>query len=158
MSPYVDALDRRGVPAVAIDLPHGNATRAVPAYRTTSGADQRDVVGGRSYGGRVASLLAAESDVCGVLLISYPLHRPGGSEWQDRTSHWPRIRCPVLLLSGDSDPFAQIPLLRAAVRQLKQGELVVFPGAGHGITEALDEAMDRAAEWFKGLRVAADAR
>ena len=76
------------------------------------------VVGGQSFGGRVASLAAAEpgAPYAALVLFSYPLHPPGSPEKAEaRTSHWPQIRCPVLLLSGESDPFAKIDLLRAAV-------------------------------------------
>ena len=58
--------------------------------------------------------------------FSYPLHPPGGPERTDaRIAHWPAIRCPVLLLSGESDPFARIDLLRASVGTLAQR------GTGH---------------------------
>ena len=73
-------------------------------------------VGGHSFGGRVASLAAAEPDApyAALVLFSYPLHPPGAPERTEaRIAHWPSIRCPVLLLSGESDPFARIELLRA---------------------------------------------
>ena len=79
------------------------------------------VVGGHSFGGRVASLAAAEPDApyAALVLFSYPFHPPGQPERTDaRIAHWPSIACPVLLLSGESDPFAQIDLLRAAVHLL----------------------------------------
>src|SRR5438874_1064776 len=77
-----------------------------PVYLRQSGIGADVVVGGRSYGGRVASLAAAapENEFGGLLLFAYPLHRPGFRE-QLRTEHWPRIRCPVLLIQGESDPF-----------------------------------------------------
>ena len=151
MRPYVERLERHGVPATAIELRTARAEKAVAEYRSASGAGAEDVIGGRSFGGRVASLLAAELQVAGVLLISYPLHAPGRTNWQERTAHWSRIACPVLLLSGDADPFAQPALLKAAVRQLRSAELVSFPRAGHGLTEVLDDAMEKAAEWFRSL-------
>jgi predicted alpha/beta-hydrolase family hydrolase len=152
MKPYVEGLRRRGISATAITLPKGKAERAVPTYKSASRADATVVIGGRSFGGRVASLVAAEMPVAGLLLISYPLHAPGRTNWQERTEHWPRIECPVLLLAGDADPFAQPSFLRQAVKQLRDAELAMFPGAGHGLTEALDAAMDRAADWLARLR------
>jgi uncharacterized protein len=152
MRPYVDGLRRRGVDASAIELPKGKAERAVPAYLSASRAGPDVVIGGRSYGGRVASLLAAETPVGGLLLISYPLHAPGRTNWEERTAHWPQIECPVLLLAGDADPFAQPGFLRQAVKQLRFAELVTFPGAGHGLMEALEPALDRAADWIGRLR------
>jgi uncharacterized protein len=152
MKPYVERLRRRGIDAGAITLPKGKAERAVPVYKSAARADAKVVIGGRSFGGRVATLLAAEMPVAGLLLISYPLHAPGRTNWEERTAHWSRIECPVLLLSGDADPFAQPSFLRQAVKQLRSAELAMFPGAGHGLTEVLDEAMDRAAEWLARLR------
>ena len=75
-------------------------------------------VGGQSYGGRVASLAAAEpdTDYAALVLFSFPLHAPGSpGKAAERTSHLPAIRCPVLFLPGDADPFARMDLLRAAV-------------------------------------------
>lgn len=84
------------------------------------------------------------------MLVCYPLHPPGGSErWDERTAHWPRIECPVLLLSGDRDPFARIGLLREAVGRLRRPELVVYPGLGHGIGPVFEEALDRVADFMK---------
>ena len=72
--------------------------------------------------------------------FSYPLHPPGGPERTDaRIAHWPAIRCPVLLLSGESDPFARIELLRASVGLLANAELVTYPRLGHTLKPVLDD-------------------
>jgi pimeloyl-ACP methyl ester carboxylesterase len=70
-----------------------------------------------------------------------------------RTIHWPRIRCPVLLLSGEADPFARIELLRAAVPLLRDAELHTYPRLGHSLKPVLDDALNRAAAFLQ--RVAA---
>lgn len=63
------------------------------------------VVGGRSYGGRMASMAVADGlAVAGLLLLSYPLHPPGKPE-RLRTEHLPAIGVPTLFLSGERDPF-----------------------------------------------------
>jgi hypothetical protein len=111
-------------------------------------------VGGQSYGGRVASLAAAEpdTDYAALVLFSYPLHAPGSPERAaERTSHWPKIRCPVLLLSGDADPFARMALLRAAVPLLRDAELVTYPGLGHTLRPVLEDALDRTARFLEAL-------
>lgn len=154
MRPHVDGLARRGLAAQAVALPKGKAERAVPIYRAALGNvdPSRAVIGGHSYGGRVASLLVAEVPVAGLLLLSYPLHAPGRQEsWDERTEHWSRIECPVLLLSGESDPFASIELLRQAVRRLRSAELVTYPRVGHGIGPVLDDALDKIAQFVAGL-------
>jgi len=88
----------------------------------------------------------------GLLLLSYPLHPPGKPEqWRERTAHWSRIRCPVLLISGDRDQFARIDLLQGAVNQLPRHEVHVLPGAGHVFRRELDQALDIAARWLSTL-------
>ncbi len=115
MRPWTDGLTKRGFAAEPVQLPRGSAERAIPVYRRR--ATQRDD-GDRwtVVGGRVASLLAAEETPAGLVLLCYPLHRPGHPETvAERTAHWPHVSCPVLLLSGERDPFARIELLRTAV-------------------------------------------
>ena len=159
MRPWVEALAVRGIGARAIDLPKGRAERAVPVFgEAIAAGGGRVVAGGHSFGGRVASLAVAnrlrsgEAGVEALLLLSFPLHHPGHPEaWRDRVAHWPELQLPVLLLSGESDPFARLGLLREAVRLLPDGELVTYPRVGHGLAPVLDDAADRAAEFIHGL-------
>jgi uncharacterized protein len=148
MRPYVTALERRGFTARAIDLPRSNAERAIPIFMQK--VEAGSIAGGHSYGGRVASMAAVQVDYAALILLSYPLHRPGHPD-ERRTEHWPKIRCPVLLLSGESDPFARIDLLRSSIRLLPQAELVTFPGVGHGLLPVIDQAMDRVASFARAL-------
>jgi len=140
-------LTARGLEVRLVELPRGRAERAVPVYRrAVEEAERPPIIGGHSFGGRVASLLAAELPPAALVLLSYPLHAPGRQPtWEERTSHWPRIDCPVLLLSGESDPFAEIALLRRAITQLSDATLITYPGVGHGLGPELDDALDRVA-------------
>lgn len=154
LRPHVDGLRKRGIETTAIDIPKGKAERAAAAYRERAGETGDLVIGGHSYGGRVASLLAAEPDIelAGLVLLSYPLHRPGGPEWEPRTRHWESIRCPVLFLSGESDPFARIDLLRQAVAErLPSARLATYPRVGHGLAAVLDEALDELQSFMGAL-------
>lgn len=158
MRPHVDGLAERGIASTAIDLPLRKAEKAVPVYREhVEAADEpvgQLVISGQSYGGRVASLLAAEPEPsCAALIcFSYPLHRPGQPDWEVRSSHWPDIDVPVLLLSGESDPFARIELLRRAVdERLPVARLVTYPKVGHSLKSVLPDALDQAAAFVREL-------
>ena len=155
MTPFVEGLRARGVGATAIDLPRRRAEDALPAFHLVVPRSADVVVGGHSYGGRVASLAAAESDApyAALVLFSYPLHPPGAPDkTAARIAHWPRIRCPVLLLTGESDPFARIELLRAAVPTLGgTAELVTYPRLGHTLRPVLDDVLERTAAFLATL-------
>ena len=87
--------------------------------------------------------------ISALVCFSYPLHPPGSPDRTDaRIAHWPAIRCPVLLLSGESDPFARIDLLRRNVALLPHGELVTYPRLGHTLKPVLDDALDRTAAFL----------
>lgn len=150
MKPYVDGFKRRGLDAKAIDLPRGSAERAVPVFIKAAGRGHEVVGGGQSFGGRVASMAAVEADFGGLVLFSYPLHRPGFPD-QLRTQHLPTIKCPVLFLSGDRDPFARLDLLERWVQVVPHAKLVIFPGQGHGLLAVLDQALDVAADFIKAI-------
>jgi uncharacterized protein len=154
MRPWTNALAERGFEATPVQLPRSSAERAMPAFREAAPPGPTTVIGGHSFGGRVASLLAAEDEYAGLVLMSYPLHRPGHPETVDaRTEHWARIACPVLVLSGESDPFARIARLRDAVPRLPAGELVTYPGVRHGLNAVREDALDRIAAWLAKLAV-----
>jgi predicted alpha/beta-hydrolase family hydrolase len=148
MKPYVVGFQRRGIDAVAVDLPRGGAEKAVPVFIKTSGQGHEVVGGGQSFGGRVASMATLEADFGGLVLFSYPLHRPGYPD-QLRTEHWPRIKCPTLFMSGDRDPFAGIDLLKQKIKLIPDARLVVFKGQGHGLLAVLDEALDVATDFIE---------
>ncbi len=163
MAPFVAGLEARGVPSVAVNLPKRRAEDAVPAWRAAvpdrggGGGPRRIAVGGHSYGGRVASLAAADpgTEYAALVLFSYPLHPPGAPErTAARIAHWPAIRCPVLLLSGEADPFARIALLRAAVPLLTTAELVTYPRLGHTLKPVLGDVLDRVAAFLRSVEAA----
>lgn len=73
------------------------------------------ILGGRSMGGRAASMLAAEAYPCdGLLLLAYPLHPPGQPE-KLRGAHLSAIKVPVLCFNGTRDDFCRRDLMEAAV-------------------------------------------
>ena len=95
----------------------------------------RVLLGGQSYGGRQASMLAAEEPALadGLLLLSYPLHPPGKPD-QLRTKHLPKIQAPALFVSGSQDPFGSPSEMQAALRLIPAPVwfLLIEP-AGHDL-------------------------
>lgn len=76
---------------------------AVVAHTRAKLAPDILIIGGRSMGGRAASMLAADGlDANGLLLLAYPLH-PAGKPEQLRDAHLPGIRLPVLCINGTRD-------------------------------------------------------
>jgi predicted alpha/beta-hydrolase family hydrolase len=153
MRPWIAGLAGLGYEARYVPLPKGKAERALPVYREAAPTGDDVVIGGQSFGGRVASLIAQDGGYGGLILLCYPLHRPGHPDTAaERTAHWPRISCPVLLLSGESDPFARVELLREAVGQLPSATLATYPGIGHGLDRVREDALSRIAEWLARIR------
>jgi hypothetical protein len=151
MKPYVDGFKKRSIDAIAVDLPRGAAEKAVPVFIKASGRGEQVIGGGQSFGGRVASMAAVEADFGGLVLFSYPLHRPGFTD-ELRIAHLSAIRCPTLFLSGDRDPFAKVELLEKHVKLVPRSRLVIFKGQGHGLLAVLDEALDVAADFIEKIR------
>jgi predicted alpha/beta-hydrolase family hydrolase len=159
MAPWVDGLRARGIEAHALELPKRKAEDTVAAFEAQVPDEPGAVIGGHSFGGRVASLAVAGVRVpfaavrvnpyVGLVCLSYPLHRPGGPETADaRMAHWPAIEVPALLLSGTSDPFARIDLLEAAMPRLPDGRLVTYPKLGHGLLPMREDVLERMATFL----------
>jgi dienelactone hydrolase len=151
LSAHESGLRTRGFEVELLALPKGTAERAMPIYLAAlEGGAADTIIGGQSFGGRVASLIAPAVQPAALVLFSYPLHAPGRREaWDDRTAHWPRITCPVLLLSGESDPFADLTLLRQAVPRLPRATLITYARQGHSLSGVLDAALDEVAAFIR---------
>ena len=121
------------------------------------------IIGGRSMGGRAASMMAAENFNCdGLLLFAYPLHPPGHPE-KLRDAHLASITVPVLCFNGTRDPFITRELMESVLKKVKtRWEMHWVEGADHsfhvpkssGKTDAhvLEEMGDVTREWISKLR------
>lgn len=86
---------------------------------------------GRSMGGRMASYLVAGGYPCdGLMFFAYPLHPPGKPD-QQRKDHLPKIKVPMLFISGSRDAFATLELLEPVVKT-SRAKLHLIEGADHG--------------------------
>lgn len=145
-------LAEHGYLVVRPDLPYRAAGRSTPplaeksvpgfnnifaSAREQFGPDALWVVGGRSYGGRVASMAVAGGlDAAGLLLYSYPLHRPGNSS-EPRVAHWPQILIPSLFLEGTRDPFCDLEVFNRHLLELGlKARVHVVEGGDHSLRVA----------------------
>ncbi len=138
-----------GVTVLRLDLPFRRERPHGPPMRGSAERDQQGIrravealkrmapgpvfMGGHSYGGRQASMLAAEEPglVEGLLLLSYPLHPPKQRE-QLRTTHFPKLQTPALFVSGTRDGFGTVEEISAAVKLISaKTRLLTIEGAGH---------------------------
>lgn len=149
-----EALAARGLLVLRCDLPFRQARPHGPPSPAGAARDRaglraavealartglrRVAVGGHSYGGRQASLLAAEdpSVARALLLLAYPLHppkRPG----ELRVSHFQKLRTPALFVHGTADPFGSVAELRGALTLISAPTtLHLEPGVGHDLGAA----------------------
>ncbi|MER7797964.1 alpha/beta family hydrolase [Microbacterium sp. NPDC096154] len=131
-----------GVTVIRFNFPYAEAGRRMPGRPADAIATWRAAVvraaaeglpvwaAGKSYGGRMASMAAAEGGfpVEGLAYLGYPLHAPGRPE-KPRAEHLPHVVQPQLFVEGDLDPFIQ-PLAQ--------------------FREALASCQDAAVEWVEG--------
>jgi predicted alpha/beta-hydrolase family hydrolase len=112
--PYLEAGRRSpDTPAAAVA-----AWRAAVEQAASRAKGGTVAVGGKSYGGRMASVAVAEGmPAAGLVFLGYPLHPPGKPE-RIRDEHLYEIRVPMLFLQGGGDPFANPELLAGVVKKL----------------------------------------
>jgi len=92
-------------------------------------------LGGHSYGGRQATMLAAADAALtdGRLAFSYPLHPPRSAS-QLRTNHFPKLRTPTLFVHGSRDPFGSPQEMKAALKLIPaETSLIIIEGATHDL-------------------------
>lgn len=153
-----DGVARSGHLVVRANLPFREAGRRSPpradrgvgplravfeAAREAVGPRRAWAAGGKSYGGRVASMAAAEGlEVAGLVFYGYPLH-PAGKPEQLRVEHWSRLRVPCLFLQGSADPMCDLDVLEANLRKLgRRAEVKVVEGGDHSLNVTARRAPD----------------
>jgi hypothetical protein len=150
MSLMADLLAQRGVATARFEFAYMAARRSSgkkrppprgdllqPEYETAIAAARntwptaRLAIGGKSLGGRVASLVAnhlhARGDVMALVCLGYPFHPPGKPD-ELRTTHLLDLGCPTLIVQGERDPFGK----RAEVEALTLSPSITLHWAGDG--------------------------
>jgi predicted alpha/beta-hydrolase family hydrolase len=136
---------------------------AVATHARREAGPRRLLLGGRSMGGRAASMLTADGFACdGLLLLAYPLH-PAGQPEKLRAAHLARIAVPVLCVNGTRDALCRRDLMEEAIRPLgRRWTMHWLEGADHGFhvlarsgrtdAEALGEMADAWRAWDAGFK------
>jgi uncharacterized protein len=134
LTTVADALAAAKIPSLRFNFPYKAAGRRAPdrapvleaalreavanlAQRAKLGPE-RIVLGGRSMGGRIGSMVAADDGALGLVLLGYPLHPPGRAA-QLRVEHFSRLRMPALFVSGTRDAFGSPEELKREAKKLK---------------------------------------
>jgi hypothetical protein len=120
LTTVADALAAAKVPSLRFNFPYKAAGRRAPdrppvleaavreaaaeLARAAKVPLERVILGGRSMGGRIGSMVAADDGALGLVLLGYPLHPPGKATHL-RVEHFPRLRMPALFVSGTRDAF-----------------------------------------------------
>jgi predicted alpha/beta-hydrolase family hydrolase len=175
MAAFADGLAERGHTTLRFNFPYKEAGKKAPdprprleatvraaadALRAQRGAG-RLVIGGKSMGGRMASLVAAAGYACdGLVFLGYPLHAAGRRDLRDE--HLARVSPPMLFVEGTRDPLCDLALLRPVLSRLgSRAALHVIDGGDHSlavpksakrsIQSVYDEALAAIDTWLRAL-------
>ena len=145
------ALEREGIGTIRFEFPYMQKRRqdgkkrppdrepvlleyfsgVIDRVRAELGSTSLILVGGKSMGGRMASILAGRrDDIDGVICFGYPFHPPGKLDrW--RTAHFRDLNCPILVLQGTRDPFGKPDELADHQQELEAIDLRWLEGGNH---------------------------
>jgi predicted alpha/beta-hydrolase family hydrolase len=168
LTTVADALADAKIPTLRFNFPYKEAGRRSPDRPPVLEASVREaaaelsrlgkvpperlVLGGRSMGGRICSVVAASDGALGLALLGYPLHPPGNAD-KLRVEHFAKLRMPVLFASGTRDAFGTPEELERHAKAIKgrvtfhwidTGDHGFKPLKSSGITP--QEALDSVAE------------
>jgi predicted alpha/beta-hydrolase family hydrolase len=156
--PYMEARRGTGRRGGAPDREPALRQRWMDVLGELRGAS-RLAIGGKSMGGRIASLIADESGAHALVCLGYPFHPPGRPD-RLRTKHLAALTTPALILQGTRDPFGSPEEVREyalspsiSLVWIEDGDHSFKPRASSGRTEAgnLDEAVVAVAGFLRNL-------
>jgi uncharacterized protein len=124
---------------------------AVVDYTRKEVGSKKLIIGGRSMGGRVASMMAAAGFECdGLLLLAYPLH-PAGQPQKLRDAHLPQIRVPVLCFNGTRDALCDRVLMESALAKVgTRWDMQWLEGKDHSFA-VTDDIGEAAKKWLENI-------
>ena len=144
---FAAGLEHAGIATLRFNFPYIEAGRRMPGPASHAVATWEAALtelaqrvpevplfaAGKSYGGRMASMAAADGVItpAGLVYLGYPLHPPGDPE-KERAAHLPAVSAPQLFVEGSNDPFIQ-PRERfdAVVATCRDASVIWIDGGGH---------------------------
>ena len=170
MTKVARGLAEHGIRVVRFEFPYMAARKKAPdrppvlleAWREVIrdlGGGERVAIGGKSLGGRMATMVADEMNVRGIVVFGYPFHPPGKPD-QLRTAHLETLRTPALILQGERDPFGSrqevsgYPLSSTIeIEWLTDGDHSLKPRSASGATENgnIQHAIDRSVAFLRTM-------
>lgn len=153
MAAVARGMGERGIRVVRFNFAYMDAKRKVPdrqpllleTWRQVieeQGGGSRVHIGGKSMGGRMASMVADEMEVRSLICFGYPFHPPGKPE-KTRTAHLETLRTPTLILQGTRDAFGS----RDEVARYSLSSAIRIgwiEGGDHSLKGGLETAIDAA--------------
>lgn len=172
MQEFAEGLAERGVRTIRFEFPYmvrrRNGVRSPPdrlavliqTWRDVVaevGDQRRTCIGGKSMGGRIASMVADDLRVAGLVCLGYPFHPPGQPE-KLRTEHLARLRTPTLFVQGSRDTFGTEDeiagyALSKSIRMLSLADgdhsLVPRRASGHTAANHFQSALEAVAKFVR---------
>jgi predicted alpha/beta-hydrolase family hydrolase len=164
MTAFAQGLAKHGLRVVRFEFPYmasrresgkGRPPDREPVLRETwlrvieSVKAEKLLIGGKSMGGRIASLVADEAEVAGLVCLGYPFH-PTGKPDKLRIEHLKTIRTPTLIVQGERDPFGTRDEV-ATYKLSKQVRVHWLPDGDHSFTPRKSSGRTEEENWAAGI-------
>ncbi|MEK9754856.1 MAG: alpha/beta family hydrolase [Rhodospirillaceae bacterium] len=166
MQAFAEGLAARGFRAARFEFPYMAERRAsgrkkppdrapvlLESWRAVVaqlGGPERLVIGGKSMGGRMASLVADDTGVAGLVCLGYPFHAPGKPPGPNRLEHLEALKTPTLICQGTRDPFGTVDEV-PAYRLSKKIRIEWLEDGDHNLTPRKKSGRDEAQNWAQAL-------
>jgi predicted alpha/beta-hydrolase family hydrolase len=164
MADFAKGLAKRGAYVVRFEFPYMAARRKgqrkppdrLPVLMQTwadvvreGGKAERTCIGGKSMGGRIATMVADSLNVAGVVCLGYPFHPPGQPA-KLRTEHLAKLKTPTLIIQGSRDTFGTEDEV-ASYELSKSIQVVTLPDGDHSLVPRRASGHTRASHFQTAL-------